>query len=212
MGVPPGGHPSPPREMRPQPSRTPCRSGKKSIGAGQENKLEGQSLGCSVGSDDQALPLKRRWSLATLLFPWLGFKEMNYFSAFTLPPRRQIQPFRVGNERPVRKSARGACSQTLYGTSEVSLPSWYRVSWYRNLLIHKSEFTCLSPLHFVQKCLILEAALCPVDTSDGWIYRAAFFSVSISPLREEQTFTSLWGDKVVTCYDALSRGCRLDVT
>lgn len=124
MGVPMGGHPSPPRELHQQPSRTPCRSGKKSIRAGQENKLEGQSLGCAVGSEDQALPLKRRWSLATLLFTWLGFKEMNYFSAFALPPRRQIPPFRVGNERPVRKSARGACSQTLCGTSEVSLPSW----------------------------------------------------------------------------------------
>lgn len=92
----------------------------RACGAGQENKLEGQKPGCAVGSEDQALPPKRSWSLSTPLFTWLGFKEVNYFSALALPPRRQIQPFRVGNGRPMRKSARGACSQTSDGTAYVS--------------------------------------------------------------------------------------------
>lgn len=92
MGVPPVGHSCPSRVPSQLHSRTSSRSGKKKFGARHEKTLEGKRLKGAPGSEDQALPRKRSWSLSTPLFSWLGFKEVTYYSASALSPRRQTQP------------------------------------------------------------------------------------------------------------------------
>lgn len=64
---------------------------RRNLGPGMKT-LEGKRLKGAPGSEDQALPRKRSWSLSTPLFSWLGFKEVTYYSASALSPRRQTQP------------------------------------------------------------------------------------------------------------------------
>lgn len=151
--------------------------------------------------EDQALPLQRSWSLSTPLFSWLGFKEVTYFSASALFPRRQTQPFWGGNERLMRKLARDACSECL----------WNFKSFFTTLEAPTSEFHLPVAPFLGPEVSQPRNSTCPVDILDCWIYHAAFLSKPTSPLRENQTntFTSLWGDKIVTRHDAWSRGWTL---
>lgn len=149
--------------------------------------LEGKRFKCATGSEDQALPLKRSWSLSTPLFSWLGFKEVTYFSASALSPRCQTQPFRGGNERLMRKLARDACSECL----------WNFKSFLTILEAPKSEFHLpVAPLLGLEVSQPRNST-CPVDIPDCWIYHiyhAAFFSKPTSPLRENQTHLLLFGE------------------